>query len=135
MTLKGGDGDDTLWGSSGNDKLYGDAGRDSLNGGAGKDSLWGGAGDDTLYGGDGKDTFIYKPGEGTDTIFDYQSGDMLKILNADGSDGSFKKSKFSGGVLTLTINGGGSVIFENVSAGDTVKINSKAYTISGNKLK
>ena len=136
VTLKGGDGSDTLYGSSGNDKLYGDAGNDSLHGGGGNDSLWGGSGDDTLYGGDGNDTFIYKPGEGTDFIYDYTNGDMLKILKADGSTGgSFSKSNFSGGVLTLTISGGGSVIFENVSASDTFKINSNTYTINGTKLK
>ena len=31
--------------------------------------------------------------------------------------------------------GGGSVIFENVSVGDAVKINSKTYTIGNTKLK
>ena len=43
-------------------------------------SLIGGSGYSSITGGAGKDTFIYKPGEGTDKIFDYQNGDMLKIL-------------------------------------------------------
>lgn len=60
---------------------------------------------------------------------------MLKILKADGSAGTFSKSNFSDGVLTLTISGGGSVIFENVSADDSIKINSKTYTIGETKLK
>ena len=73
----------------------GGAGKDIIYGQNGNDTLWGGAGNDTLYGGDGKDTFIYKPGEGTDTIFDYQSGDMLQILKSDASaGGSFTKSSF-----------------------------------------
>ncbi|MBR0102968.1 MAG: hypothetical protein IJQ01_05670, partial [Selenomonadaceae bacterium] len=88
-----------------------------------------------LYGGDGKDTFIYKPGEGTDTIFDYESGDILKILKADGSAGTFSKSNFSEGVLNLTISGGGSVIFENVNTGDQININGTTHTITGSKLK
>ena len=135
-SLYGGKGNDSLVGSSGNDKLYGQAGADTLIGGVGNDSLWGGTGNDLLYGGDGKDVFIYKPGEGTDHIMDYQSGDMLKILKSNGNaGGTFKSSKYSGGDLILTINGGGTVIFDGVSKGDKFNINGKTYTLGANKLK
>lgn len=135
-SLYGGKGNDSLVGSSGNDKLYGQAGADTLIGGAGNDSLWGGTGNDLLYGGDGKDVFIYKPDEGTDKIFDYSSGDMLKILKSNGNaGGTFKSSKYSGGDLTLTINGGGTVIFDGVSKGDKFNINGKTYTLGASKLK
>ena len=125
-TLYGGYGADTLTGGAGNDKLFGDAGNDSLLGGdgkdtlsggsgkdkliggAGNDSLWGGKGNDTLIGGKGNDIFIYKPGEGTDHITDY----------------AFASSK-----LTLTISGGGKVIFDNVSAGDVININDKKLVV------
>ena len=126
-SLKGEDGADTLSGGSGNDKLYGDKGNDSL---------WGGAGNDTLYGGTGDDIFIYKPGEGTDTIFDYAAGDMLKILKKDGKEGgTFTKAKFASGDLTLTISGGGTIIFDNISKGDKFNINDKTYTLGASKLK
>ena len=135
-TLSGAAGNDILFGDSGNDSLSGGSGIDTLYGGTGNDTLWGGAGNDFLYGGDGNDTFIYKPGEGTDKIFDYESGDILKILQSNGkTGGSFTNAKFSGGELTLTINGGGTVIFENISAGDKFNINGKAYTVSGKTLK
>ena len=135
-SLYGGNGNDSLVGSSGNDKLYGQAGADTLIGGAGNDSLWGGTGNDLLYGGDGKDVFIYKPDEGTDKIFDYSSGDMLTILKSNGNaGGTFKSSKYSGGDLTLTINGGGTVIFDGVSKGDKFNINGKTYTLGASKLK
>ena len=99
----------------------------SITGGKGNDSLWGDAGDNT---------FIYQAGNGSDTIFDYASGDMLKILKSDGSaGGKFTKSKYSGGTLSLTISGGGNVIFDDVSRGDTFNINNTAYKISGSKLK
>lgn len=134
-----GAGKDTLKGNKGNDKLYGQAGADKLYGGAGNDTLWGGAGNDILYGNSGKDVFVYKPGEGTDKIMDYwyDDSDMLKILKADGSEGgTFKSATFDGdSTLTLAINGGGSVLFEEVSAGDKIKINSKTYTIKGRGLK
>ena len=135
-TISGGSGKDTLSGGKGNDKLYGNAGNDKLYGGKGNDSLWGGAGNDSLYGGDGKDTFIYKPGEGTDKIFDYSKGDMLKILKSNGKEGgSFTKATFSKGDLTLSIAGGGTVIFDGVSNGDTFNINGKTYTLKGSTLK
>ncbi len=134
-TLNGGAGKDNLIGGNGNDSLYGGAGADILSGGKGNDTLWGGAGSDSLYGGAGNDTFIYRAGEGTDKIFDYSAGDMLKILKSNGKAGSFSKSKFSNGTLSLTISGGGSVLFDGVANGDKFNINGKTYTISGKKLK
>ena len=131
----GGAGNDTIWGDAGKDTLYGGADNDRLYGDAGADKLNGGAGNDSLWGGAGNDTFIYTANEGTDRIFDYATGDMLKILNADGSDGSFKSYKYSGGDLTLTINGGGKIIFKDVSANTTFNINGTSYKISGSKLK
>ncbi len=135
-SLWGGKGNDTLSGGSGNDSISGEAGNDSITGGAGKDSLYGGAGNDSLWGGAGNDVFIYKPNEGTDTIFDYSSGDLLQILNADGSEGgTFTNSYFKNNNLRLAISGGGKVIFSGVSASDTFNINGTSYSISGNKLK
>ena len=142
--IYGGADDDSLWGEGGNDVLYGDAGNDQLVGGEGKDklyggsgsdSLWGGAGNDSLFGGAGDDTFAYTVNQGTDRIYDWESGDMLKIFTADGSRGSFKSSKYSGGDLTLTISGGGKIIFDGVSKSDTFNINGTTYKISGSKLK
>ena len=144
-TLLSGAGNDVLYGDAGNDSLRGGAGKDTLVGGAGNDvlygdagndSLWGGAGNDKLYGGAGNDVFIYKPGEGTDTIFDYSAGDILKIFKKNGKEGgTFSKSSFSNGNLTLTISGSGSVVFSGVSSGDKININGTTHTISGKTLK
>lgn len=135
-TLIGGDGDDILKGYSGDDYLEGGKNNDTLWGGYGNDKLYGGAGNDTLYGESGDDIFIYKPNEGTDHIMDYQSGDMLKILKKNGSEGgTFSKATFSNNTLTLAISGGGTVIFDGVSAGQSININGKIRTISGNTLK
>ena len=122
---------------TGNDTVHNSslASGTQISAGTGNDSLWDEAGNGSLWGGSGKDTFIYTANEGTDTIFDYETGDMLKILKTDGSDGSFKKSKFSDGDLTLTINGGGKVIFDDVSASTQFNINGMNYKISGTKLK
>lgn len=70
-----------------NASVEGDKSNDKLVGSANNNSLNGVSGNDTLYGGDGDDIFIYKPNEGTNKIMDYNSGDMLQILKADGSAG------------------------------------------------
>lgn len=144
-TIYGGEGNDTIYGGAGNDSINGYSGNDYLNGGKNNDNLWGGygedtlnggAGDDTLYGGSDNDVFIYKPNEGTDHIMDYQSGDMLQILKKNGkAGGTFSKATFSNNTLTLAISGGGTVIFDGVSAGQSININGKIRTISGNTLK
>jgi hypothetical protein len=46
----------------------GNNGIDTLNGGLGNDILIGGTGNDALYGGAGNDTYVFKSGEGIDTI-------------------------------------------------------------------
>lgn len=134
VVTDGGAGADTILSGRSNDSLSGGAGNDSLSGGAGSDTLWGGTGNDTLTGGSGSDVFIYRPNEGKDTISDYASGELLQILNADGSAGTFSGSSFSGGKLTLTIQGGGSLIFNNVSANTSFNINGTTHTISGGRL-
>lgn len=136
-TLNGGSGDDYINNVDGSDaSIFGGSGNDILIGGSDNDTLWGGTGNDSLYGGDGEDNFIYKSGEGTDKIFDYESCDMLTILKSDGkAGGKFTDSSFENYTLTLTINGGGKVILENVSASDEFNINGKIYTINSGKLK
>ncbi|UQG64865.1 calcium-binding protein [Marinobacter sp. M2C] len=66
----GGTGADILKGNKGKDLLMGNAGADTLDGGAGDDVLVGGIGSDTLKGGAGTDTYVFKAGEGQDTITD-----------------------------------------------------------------
>jgi hypothetical protein len=73
----GGLGNDRIGGKGGNDELYGDEGDDILFGDDGDDILRGGLGMDVLTGdnssgGSGIDTFILAPGEGTDTIADFE---------------------------------------------------------------
>lgn len=77
--LYGGVGNDILWGGWGADYLEGNAGDDSLSGQASDDILAGGAGDDRLYGGIGTDTYLFKPGDGADTIQDADGRGALRI--------------------------------------------------------
>ena len=135
-TISGSSSADKLYGDAGNDSLFGGKGADSLYGGAGNDTLWGGAGNDTLIGGAEADTFIYKPNEGNDVITDYSydDGDILQILNTNGTEASYESS-FASNTLTLTIDGGGTLVLNNVNSGDKVNVNGTKKTIGSNGLK
>ncbi len=69
--LYGGRGRDLLRGDDGNDTLYGQDGNDHLSGGEGDDVLIGGRGNDGMYGRSGDDTYVYRRGDGIDSIVDW----------------------------------------------------------------
>ena len=81
-TLNGTDGFDEITGDKGKDELFGLEGNDTLNGGRSKDILDGGVGNDVLTGGKGKDIFVLAPGEGADTITDFNNGNNSIGLSA-----------------------------------------------------
>ncbi|MCT4655399.1 MAG: Ig-like domain-containing protein, partial [Cohaesibacter sp.] len=90
--LTGGTGNDTLNGLGGNDTLSGGAGHDRLYGGDGNDTLNGGAGNDILTGGAGDDLFIFRMGDGDDSIDGHgESGadswtDVIELRDAAGGN-------------------------------------------------
>jgi Ca2+-binding RTX toxin-like protein len=59
--------------------LIGGAGNDSLHGGAHSDTLIGGTGSDSETGGGGADLFVFRKGDGTDTITDFNESEGDKI--------------------------------------------------------
>ncbi|MBT9464373.1 calcium-binding protein [Hydrogenophaga sp.] len=68
--LRGTDFDNVIDGRGGNDRLVARGGNDLLIGGFGNDVLDGGTGNDEMRGGEGADTYIYRRGDGHDTIVD-----------------------------------------------------------------
>ena len=125
----------SLTGDADDNILTGGAGKDSLSGGDNNDSLWGGKGNDYLTGGDGADTFIFRAGEGTDVITDYnaEDGDLLQILDKRGrviSSGAIKNWSFDGEDLNLSIKGGGKLILTGVGTSATVNYNSTVQTFT-----
>ncbi|MBR0060631.1 MAG: calcium-binding protein, partial [Selenomonadaceae bacterium] len=127
----------TISGSVDDNLIIGGKGKDTFYGGDGDDTLRGGKGNDNLWGGDGADTFIFRAGDGTDTIndYDFTEGDMLQILDKNGvTTRNFTKAKFDGDSLKLTIQGGGKINFENVTASSQFNINGETYHISDDTL-
>lgn len=91
--------DDLIRGLKGNDTLNGRGGNDILVGGLGNDTLKGGVGDDVLRGGAGKDTFFLQ-NNGIDTIQSFSDGqDKLKLTGG-----------LTFGSLTITQQGGDTLI-------------------------
>lgn len=72
-TFDGDAGTDLVRGAGGADALNGGPGRDRLFGDGGSDKLEGDGGDDRLTGGQGADRFVFRPGNGRDTILDFQA--------------------------------------------------------------
>ena len=124
----------TITGTDSANSIQGGKGKDSLIGGAGEDTLWGGKSNDTLTGGEGDDVFIFQAGQGKDVITDFAPGDMLQILDKKGKEGTFSKATFKDDTLTLSIKGGGKVIFDNVTASGAFNINGASYHISDKTL-
>lgn len=118
-------GDDVLHGGSGDDVIYGDVGVATITDPAsrlrvlgGDDTLVGGTGDDVLIGGAGSDTFVFLPGDGNDTITDYEPGvDVLDLsaLGLAGDPSSLVSGTADGALIRLS--GSQSVLLRGVVAG------------------
>ena len=80
MDIDGLGGDDTIYGGDGGDTIYG---------GDGDDTIVGSDGDDTLTGGAGNDTFVYTPGDGSDTITDFNTGNSGTLNDGDSTNNDF----------------------------------------------
>jgi Ca2+-binding RTX toxin-like protein len=60
-----------ITGTNGNDNISAGDGDDNISGNGGNDTIAGNGGNDTIAGGNGNDTFVFKEGDGNDTITDF----------------------------------------------------------------
>ena len=115
-TLIGGDGNDLLTGWGGGDLLLGGAGVDQMTGDAGSDVLDGGTGDDILSGGSNKDRFVFAPGDGIDTVTDFEDGlDRLDFRAYDfvNRPAALSFAAQVGADVVFSFAGGAQVIVQN----------------------
>ena len=69
--------------------LWGFEGDDTITGGQGRDTITGDQGNDLLTGGAGDDLFIYTPGDGLDTISDFNAGNTGPLTDDDPTNNDF----------------------------------------------
>ncbi|WP_331347115.1 flagellinolysin, partial [Cellvibrio sp. UBA7661] len=146
-TLKGGEGNDEIYGSYGNDQIDGGEHNDVLTGGYGNDYITGGDGNDTLDGGYGVDTligdagddilyarrlgndlaafdaerikttYIYRLGDGNDTIIDKDGDDKIIFdqgISAEDIEFEQINGEYSNsGHLLIKIRQGGSILIQD----------------------
>ncbi|WP_138935037.1 calcium-binding protein [Roseovarius arcticus] len=79
--LSGANGNDTILGGEGDDKLYGRADNDLLEGDEGDDRIQGDGGNDTMWGGSGADRFVFKDGDGSDEIGDFNVSEIGEVID------------------------------------------------------
>ncbi|MBR4903197.1 MAG: hypothetical protein IKZ53_00835 [Selenomonadaceae bacterium] len=65
-------------------------------------------------------------------IYNEESNTLLS--GTSGNESTFNKAVFSGGKLTLSIKGGGKVIFDNVTSASEFNINNETYHIAEKRL-
>ncbi len=112
---------DTISGFGGNDAIYGLGGNDILSGGDGDDILTGGAGDDILSGDTGSDTYLFSPGSGRDTIFNFDasSGKTDALVLGEGLSAADIDISRTNDDLTISIlNSNDQVTIANYFSGD-----------------
>ncbi len=135
--FRAGGGNDTVDALSGNDTIYGDSGDDILIGGAGADILFGGTGNDTLgavtgetdadrldggtgddllRGGSGGQTYVYRLGDGNDTILDVGTtgNDRLLLSGVTAANLSFVRGP-EGEDLLLQIRDASGVLVGSIT--------------------
>ena len=115
MTIRGGDGDDTIWANKGNNFLFGDAGDDRIVGASKNDVVAGGIGNDRMHGGGGDDVFTFCDNWGTDEVEQLETG-KVTLWFVSGDIGNWDAAS-----LTYT-DGENSVVVKGVAAdGITLK--------------
>ena len=108
VTVRGGDGDDTIWAVGSGNYLFGDAGDDRIVGGAGMDFIAGGAGNDSMHGGGGMDVFTFGGNWGVDTVEqldDEYSQVMLWFAEGDHANWNASTLTYTDGSNSVTVKG------------------------------
>ena len=110
LTIRGGDGNDTIWANKGNNTLFGDAGNDRIIGASKDDVIAGGIGSDSMHGGGGNDVFTFCDNWGTDTVLQLANGTVTLWFASGGME------NWNAETLTYT-DGENRVAVKGVAAG------------------
>ena len=108
LTVRGGDGDDTIWATGFGNYLFGDAGDDRIVGADGMDFIAGGSGNDSMNGGGGRDVFTFGGNWGDDTVEqldDDESMVMLWFAEGDHANWNASTLTYADGANSVTVKG------------------------------
>ena len=108
LTIRGGDGDDTIWAVGYGNYLFGDAGNDRIVGASGLDFIVGGAGNDSMHGGGGRDVFSFGENWGNDIVeqlADDESMVMLWFAEGDHANWDDSTLTYTDGTNSVTVKG------------------------------
>ncbi|MEL7106260.1 MAG: calcium-binding protein [Pseudomonadota bacterium] len=121
--------DETLSGWGFKDSIFGKDGDDTLNGNGGDDVLDGGAGIDLLRGDNGNDTYIWRRGDGGDTIRDlgttHSEIDTLRLEEISASDVSLTRSAGSNDFSVEIAGSGGTEVLTVMDQYDGTTVGGK----------
>lgn len=129
LTIRGGEGNDTIWANKGDNWLFGDAGNDRIVGASGEDVIVGGIGNDRMHGGGGNDVFTFCDNWGVDNVEQLATGsvtlwfaegskdnwDEATLTYSDG-DNSVKVSGVTADKVTLKFGDDGSAQFASLTS-------------------
>ncbi len=113
LTIRGGEGNDTIWANKGDNFLFGDAGNDRIVGASGNDVIAGGIGNDRMHGGGGDDVFTFCDNWGADNV-EQLAGGSVTLWFASGSEANWNASTltYTDGNNTVKVFG---VTLENIT--------------------
>ena len=106
LTIRGGDGGDTIWANKGDNALFGDAGDDRIVGASGDDVIVGGIGNDRMHGGGGKDVFTFCDNWGADTVQQLAGGSVtLWFVSGDMKNWDAETLTYTDGENSVGVRG------------------------------
>jgi len=119
-----------LEGNSESQPLAGTEGDDVIVAFGGDDTINGLEGDDILYGGTGSDTFVLTPGQGINTINDFELGEDTISLESSLTFGDLTISESSGNAIILAADETLAVL-SGVKADDLIAAANSPFTVLG----